>query len=113
MGHSKHEIWEELFKSSESWELSNEEMDAKAGAIEMAQYFPIRERFWLEQLANRLDSEVVFVCGDAHIDGFVRLLNARKIPSRIVDRAIGVNDEDKYTVENARKYLDKHPELRS
>ncbi|HKI12818.1 MAG TPA: hypothetical protein VKA02_11935 [Candidatus Acidoferrum sp.] len=110
---NKQDIWEEMFISSESWDLSNDEMDVKAGAIEIARYFSIRERFWLEQLANRLNSEVVFVCGDAHVDGFVKLLNANKIPSRIVDRAIGLNDEDRYTLENALNYLQKHPELRS
>jgi hypothetical protein len=102
-----------MFTGSEGWELSNAEISAKAGAIEIARYFPMRERFWLEQLADRSDAEIAFVCGDAHVEGFMRLLKENGISSRIVDRAIGVNDEDRYTIGNALNYLEKHPELRT
>lgn len=63
------EISQEIFFSAEGWALSNSEINAKARAIEIVRYFPLRERFWLEQLADRLDTEVAFVCGDAHIEG--------------------------------------------
>jgi hypothetical protein len=102
-----------MFTGNEGWELSNAEIEAKAGAIEIGRYFPMRERFWLQQLSDHLAADVAFVCGDAHVEGFVGLLKRNGIPFRIVDRAIGVNDEDRYTLENALKYLEKHPELRS
>jgi len=102
----------EIFLSSEGWDLSPAEIEAKAGAIEIARYFPMRERFWLDKLVDRADSEIAFVCGDAHIEAFVDLLNERRIPSRLVDRAIGVNDEDRYVLGSALNYLREHPEIR-
>jgi len=73
----------------------------------------MRERFWLERLADHLGTETIFVCGDAYVEGFVGLLNEKGVASRIVDRAIGVNDGDRYTWESAFGYLGEHPELRS
>jgi hypothetical protein len=107
----RHSIWEDLFASGDSWNLSSPELDAKAGAIEMVRYFPMREKVWLERLADHAHSEVAFVCGNAHIEGFTKLLNESGIPSRIVDRGIGVNDEDRYLLETTLAYLEKHPEL--
>jgi hypothetical protein len=105
-------IGQEIFFSDEGWELSPTEIDAKAGAIEIARYFPLRERFWFEGLADRVDSEIAFVCGDAHVEGFVGLLKEKGIPYRVCDRGIGLNDEDKYVFGNAMKYLEQHPEIR-
>lgn len=99
----------DLFIGGDGWNLSPTELDAKAGAIEIVRYFPMRERFWLERLGDRLHSEIAFVCGDAHVEGFV--LTEWGIPCRVVDRAIGVNDEDRYSLEIALAYLAKHPEL--
>lgn len=48
------------------------------------------------------------MCGDGHVESFVGLLNERGISCRIVARAIGVNDEDKYTLGIALDYLQKH-----
>jgi hypothetical protein len=53
------------------------------------------------------------VCGNAHIEGFTDLLNKNAIPSRIVDRGIGGNEEDKNQLEIALDYLRRHPELRN
>jgi hypothetical protein len=106
-------IGQEIFFSDEGWELSSAEIEAKAGAIEIARYFPLRERFWFERLADRAGSEVVFVCGDAHVEGFVDVLKAERIASRVFDRGIGLNDEDRYVFGNAMKYLEQHPEIRN
>jgi hypothetical protein len=105
-------IGQEIFFSDEGWELSPAEIDAKAGATEIARYFPLRERFWFERLADHVDSEIAFVCGDAHIEGFVGLLKEKEVSYRVCDRGIGLNDEDKYVFESAMKYLEQHPEIR-
>jgi hypothetical protein len=102
-----------LFMGDDGWNLSPVELDAKAGAIEIVRYFPAREQFWLERLADQKSSEVAFVCGNAHIEGFTDLLTKNGIPSRVVARGIGVNEEDKYRMEIALAYLEKHPELRN
>ena len=111
--HDRQSIGIDLFLGDDGWNLSPVELDAKAGAIELVRYFPMRERFWVERLADRAQSEIAFVCGNAHIEGFVNLLKEKGIPSRIVDRGIGVNDEDRYRLEIAVEYLKKHPELRN
>jgi hypothetical protein len=106
-------IKRDLFMGDDSWNLSSTDLDAKAGAIEMVRYFPIREKVWLARLADHAHSEVAFVCGSAHIEGFIKLLNESGIPSRIADRGIGVNDEDRYLLETTLAYLETHPELRN
>jgi hypothetical protein len=40
------------------------------------------------------------------------LLKGKGIPYRICDRGIGLNDEDKYVLGSAMKYLEQHPEIR-
>ena len=109
----RHAIGEKLFWGDDGWNLSSDEIDAKAGAIEIARYFPLRERFWLEKLADRANSEVIFVCGDAHVEGFVGLLKAKGIACRVCARGIGLNDEDRHVFGSALKYLEQHPEIRN
>jgi hypothetical protein len=59
--------------------LTNDEIFCRARAIEIGRYFPIRERFWLEQLDGCRDAHVVFVCGDLHVESFGRLLDSNSI----------------------------------
>lgn len=105
-------IGQDIFFSDEGWVLSPAEIDAKAGAIEIARYFPMRERFWLEKLNDCLHLEIGFVCGDGHVEGFVKLLDSKGITHRIWAREIGVNDEDRMTMGNALSYLEEHPDIR-
>jgi hypothetical protein len=74
--------------------LSSVELDAKAGAIEIARYFPMRERFWFERLSGYHKKDVIFICGDYHVDRFAKLLDKAGITHKTVQREIGVNDED-------------------
>ncbi len=90
--------------------LSNEEIFCRARAIEIGRYFPIRERFWLDRLCGCTDADVVFVCGDLHIESFGKILDSNGIPSRIVQRAIGLTEEDR-RFDEALRYLREHPEL--
>lgn len=91
-------------------DLSADEIYAKGQAIEIARYFPIRERFWLDRLADHWNDAVVFICGDGHIESFGRLLQKTLIPFQIVERGIGLTEADR-RMELAIRYLKDHPEL--
>jgi hypothetical protein len=100
----------EMFMGDDAWNLSSIDIDAKAGAIEIARYLPMREQFWLDRVADRLESEVAFVCGDVHIEGFAALLKKKGIPSRIVDRAIGDETSARGTGRKVSARSDHHLE---
>ena len=69
MGYVKgSEMIPELISSNET--LSNEEINLRAYATEVAKHWPKREGFWIDRLKDVHGKTVVFVCGDAHIDGF-------------------------------------------
>lgn len=94
--------------------LSNEETRIKARAIEKGRNSPIRERFWLERLDGCRDHDAVFICGDDHIDSFGRLLKSNGVPCRVVERGIGLNEEDEkagWFDAAVQQYLHDHPEL--
>jgi hypothetical protein len=93
--------------------LSNEEIHLKARAIELGRYFPIRERFWLGRLDGCRDHDVIFVCGDAHVESFTALLEREGIQHRIVERGIGVSEADHEDFCRIVAYLTAHPELRN
>ena len=91
-------------------ELSNDELTCKARAIEIAQYFPLREQFWLDRLQGCRDVDGIFTCGDIHIESFSKLLGTEHIPYGIAHRGIGVNEKDE-PYYRASAYLAQHPEL--
>lgn len=55
--------------------LSSAEISDRGFAIEVLRYWPLRERFWLDSIADAKKREVVFICGDANIVSFQNLLN--------------------------------------
>jgi hypothetical protein len=94
--------------------LSNEETRIKAWAIEKGRNYPIRERFWLERLDGGRDYNAVFICGDDHIDSFGRLLKSNGVACRVVERGIGLNEEDEkagWFDAAVQQYRKDHPEL--
>ena len=91
--------------------LSDEELNCKARAIEIARYFPIREQFWLKRLNDCHGADAILVCGDMHLESFGNLLRDDGIPYKVVKRGIGVNEADEpYYI--ALKYLEEHPGLK-
>jgi hypothetical protein len=90
--------------------LSNEEIRLRGRAIEIGRFFPIRERFWLDQLAECRDRDTVFICGDGHIESFGRLLESNGTQCTVVERGIGLTEEDEW-FDKAVRYLSEHPEL--
>jgi hypothetical protein len=91
---------------------SDEEIESRAFAIEVAKYWPLREKFWMDQLADFLDKDVIFVCGDAHVEGFGDLLKPNRIDSKVVARRIGVDQSDDAFWGRVKAYLEAHPDLR-
>src|SRR5258708_6266900 len=90
--------------------MSNDEIFCKTRAIEIGRYFPIRERFWLQRLDGCKNIDAVFICGDLHIDSFVKLLDMEGVEYKVVERRIGVTEEDARFY-RALEYLVEHPEL--
>jgi len=93
--------------------LSNEEIHLKARAIELGHYFPIRERFWMDQLDGCREHDVIFICGDSHVESFTALLEREGIQFRIVERGIGVSEAEREDFGRIVDYLTAHSELRN
>jgi hypothetical protein len=101
-----------MFMNGEEDHLSREELRLKAYAIEIGRYFPIREQFWFERLNGCREEDMIFVCGDGHIESFGRLLEGNRVQCRLVQRGIGLTAEDEWFYKAVR-YLKAHPELRN
>lgn len=92
--------------------LSNEQINSRGFAIEVARYWPLREQYWLDQLCDVVEKDVVFVCGDAHVESFRELLAKNSIDSTVTARRIGVIESDDVWWQDVNAYLESHPELR-
>ncbi|MGH9436025.1 MAG: hypothetical protein ACRD06_08505 [Terriglobia bacterium] len=103
-------LWCEIVSNS-SEGLSADEIDVKSYAVQIACYFPVREEFWLKQLGDISRKDVIFVCGENHVESFRELLERAGIPSEILQRGIGVMDGDDGGYGEAKEYLKNHPEI--
>jgi hypothetical protein len=92
--------------------LTNEQIETIAFATEVAKYWPLREKFWLDQLGDVLDKSVIFICGDAHLESFQQLVAGTAIESQIIARRIGVNQSDDAFWGRVLAYVSAHPELK-
>ena len=91
--------------------LPEDELHIRAQAIEVGRYFPIRERFWLDQLSKFTGRDGIFVCGQGHIDSFTELLGTRQIQWEILAEKVGLTAQEDAQVQAVEGYLTKHPEL--
>lgn len=80
-------------------------------ATEVVKYWPLRERYWLDQLHDVLNKDIVFVCGDAHLESFGELLKKNGTPSTVVVRHIGLTEADDEWWLRIQAYIKAHPEL--
>ena len=90
--------------------LSCYDIKVRAKAIEIAREFRKREEYWLDSIKAKDISTTVFVCGDAHVCSFRGLLLERGIPSEIFSRGIGMDEEMKKLIVDARGYLWDNPD---
>jgi hypothetical protein len=93
--------------------LRFEECSLRASAIEVGQHFRKRERFWLQGLNGCHEQDVLFVCGDGHIESFTELLKNEGIPYKVLERGVGMTEADHEKVRGILQYLEAHPELRN
>jgi len=82
---------------------SHEPTDELVSAHMAAHQFPIREQFWIGMIWGHLNSGVLFVCGDAHIDTFPMLLDLKGIAYNVIQRGIGM-PPDELIVSKGVKY---------
>jgi hypothetical protein len=92
--------------------LTNEQIETIAFATEVAKYWPLREKFWLDQLGDVIDKSVIFICGDAHLESFQQLVAGKATESQIIARHIGVNQSDDAFWGRVLAYVSAHPELK-
>lgn len=58
---------------------------------EEQKYWPIRERFWLDRICDATVQPVLFLCGDTHVDSFLRLLESEGHDAKVLSRHWGTN----------------------
>jgi hypothetical protein len=90
--------------------LTQEDIQAKARALEIGKYWRIRERFWLERISD-IEGEVIFVCGDGHIETFTKMLSEEQISFTVAERGIGVNERDSHEMAAGWRFLHEHPDV--
>ena len=91
--------------------ISDRECEVRATAIEMTREFSKREDYWLDAIKEKDLSTTIFVCGDAHIDGFRRRLSDRGIQSEVLTREVGMNDEQRALIAEANLVLKANPDI--
>jgi hypothetical protein len=84
---------------------------AAVDAVEIAHVFPSRELFWIEKLKKYLESEVIVVLGENHVDSFSRRLKELGVPSKVLCRGIGVTAAKMCEIEAARRFPVENPNL--
>jgi hypothetical protein len=60
-------------------------------------------------LIRRSQEEVLFICGQAHIESFAQPLKSKGVEATVVAERIRVNAEDDRLMTLARNYLTAHP----
>jgi hypothetical protein len=94
-------------------DLTNQDLNDKGLALEIAKEWPKREQFWLDQIGQQAKDKVLFVIGNGHVATFEQLLRKNGIETKILALRIGVlpNDDDEQRLARAQAYLQAHPEL--
>ena len=60
------------------WRYSDTESELKL------KYDVLREQFWLDSISNHLDSTILFICGEEHVEGFTELLDSEGLENRVL-----------------------------
>jgi hypothetical protein len=85
-----------------------------SGALEIAKDFPLRENYWLRELRDFRQEDVIFICGDSHVETFGERLTEEKIPYKVVKRRIGMtpdlikeSDKEMEYLKNNRNHVEE------
>jgi hypothetical protein len=91
--------------------LSVSEIEIRAEAIEVAREYGKREEYWLKSIRGENVTTTIFICGDAHIDGLRERLLDRGIRSKVIERELGMTDEQRKTFAKIKCILSKNPSI--
>jgi len=105
-------VVEDLIKTAD---FDNEIPECKhkvvAQAVATQLYFPLREQWWIDRLSDHRHSEVIFICGENHIETFSKRLESTGIAVQVIARDVGVNEDIKNRSDEAKRYPLENPEL--
>jgi hypothetical protein len=82
--------------------------DILANAHKFSHQFPIREKYWLQQLNKTGASNILLIFGDLHLTSFTALLNAGQIPYSIFAERVGIDSENDLEYEGLKYALDNN-----
>lgn len=107
IGYQSRLCWTQLI--DKLWDrVPDSERDLLSAGLEIVKDIPIREQYWLGQLNPFLGKEIIFVCGDSHIESFAGFLGSQGIPSTVVKREIGMTSELKKQADSELQYAKMH-----
>src|SRR6266480_869398 len=89
IGHQSMLCWPQLVAELRE-PVPDSEQDLLCKGLEIVKDMPIREKYWLSQLKPFLEKDIIFVCGDGHVESFAELLGSQKLLSKVVKRKIGM-----------------------
>jgi hypothetical protein len=101
----------ELFTAGLFRYVPSSQQRVAAMALQIAVFFPIREKCWIEMLQNYLELDVVVVLGENHIESFGRRLQALGVPVKVLYRQIGVTDTQLAECSAAQRFPIDNPAL--
>jgi hypothetical protein len=101
----------ELFTAGLFRDVPSNQQRVAAMALQIAVFFPIREKFWIEMLQNYLELDVIVVLGENHIESFGRRLQALGDPVKVLYRQIGVTDTQLAECSAAQRFPIDNPAL--
>ena len=104
-----YDLQSSLRKASPSLLVS--EIEIRAEAIEVAREYGKREEYWLKSMSGEDVTTAIFICGDAHIDGFRERLLDRGIRSEVIERELGMTDEQRKTFAKVKCILSRNPSI--
>jgi hypothetical protein len=92
------------------WDLKSNFVTTEvlARALDIVRDHPLREEYWYEQIRQRLNENLIFVCGDYHVDTFGKRLGTKAVQSTVVVREIGVEQPLLDEMSAVRDYIDQH-----
>jgi len=76
----RHGIREKFIMDSEVRRVVEQET-----ALEVKKFWPVRERFWLHKLKERLNENILFLCGHEHVSGFSTLLREEGVSASVIE----------------------------
>lgn len=65
------------------YKVKHEFCDPRKGETENRS-FAVREKFWYKKILNRVDDEMIFICGSEHLPSFSKFLKSKGVYVKIL-----------------------------